>query len=252
MKRYSLWIVLIVFVLITGFCMPSRILEWQDQKRMDHMVTEVADEVLLTPRTDLTVLEKLQLMKKDTVISFPAEGKNYTEETILDKVDQELETLEDLGILLKTMTEPSVYDMNELEVLFFVDMDDSSRSMRCWSISGYNTEGSIYLLVDDDTGKILTIYQYMESDLSISDDGEKIVKSKQKEEARYDSLELEDIAKKWGEYLGCELSESNIKTNDTVDGENEIYAVYEDEHGKVVYIFRKGTYDMIFSAEISV
>lgn len=251
MKRYGLIIVLIAFALTLGFWTPSRILEWQDQKRMGHMVTEAADEVLLTPRTDLTMIEKIQLMKKETAISFPAEGKNYTEETILDKVDQELETLDNLGILLKELTKLSTYDIDELEVLFFVDMDDSSRSTRCWSIGGHNTEGSIYFLVDDDTGKILTIYQYTESALSISDDGEKIVKSQQEGPSRYASLKLEDIAKKWGEYLDCELSECNTDPDDTVDEENEIYAVYEDEHGKVVYIFRKGICDTIFSAEIS-
>lgn len=251
MKRYGLMIILIAFALIAGFWMPSRILEWQDQKRMGHMVTEAADEVLLTPRTDLSMIEKIQLMKKETVISFSAEGRNYTEETILAQVDQELEILNNLGIFLNDMTELKNYEIDELSALFYVDMDDTSRSLRVWSIGGHNTEGSIYLSVDDDTGKILTIYQYVDSNLSISDDGEKIVKSQQEEKSRYVSQELEDIAKKWGEYLGCELSESNTEPDDAVDGENKIHAVYEDEHGKVVYILRKEIYDTIFAAEIS-
>lgn len=248
--KNRIMVLLCTFILIAGLWMPSYILEWQDQKKMGHLVTETADKVLLTPRTDLTMIEKTQLLKNETVISFQTEGKNYTEETILDKVDQELEELVDLDILSDNMKNLSDYEIDELTVFFYLDMDDSSRSMRAWSIGGHNMRGSIYLLIDDDTGKILTIYQYVEGDfdaLAVGDEPD----NTEQEQQQYISLKLKNIAKKWGEYLGCALAEENAESENIVGGENVIYAVYEDEHGRIAYTFRMEADEANFSVAIT-
>lgn len=283
MKKYLLIPFLTAAVLAAGLWMPSRILEWQDQKKLGYMMTETAEEVVLTSRAELSIIEKLQLMQKDQVISLPAEGKNYTEETIFDAVSRELETLANLGIISRRMAELYVYDMNELNTLFFMDMDDSSRSMRVWFVNGSNEVSQGYILIDDDTGKILSLTQW--EDDSAGDLGKegRELSEQQRKELLYTPQELEKTAEKWGEYLGCTLVTSatgiepgrekeqeaeiekliketgmsreaatqNIMAQQEalkVDGEHGLYAVYEDEHGEITYLFQKEMQGNIFSA----
>lgn len=283
MKKYLLIPFLTAAVLAAGLWMPSRILEWQDQKKLGYMMTETAEEVVLTSRAELSIIEKLQLMQKDQVISLPAEGKNYTEETIFDAVSRELETLANLGIISRRMAELYVYDMNELNTLFFMDMDDSSRSMRVWFVNGSSEVSQGYILIDDDTGKILSLSQW--EDDSAGDLGKegRELSEQQRKELLYTPQELEKTAEKWGEYLGCTLVTSatgiepgrekeqeaeiekliketgmsreaatqNIMAQQEaleVDGEHGLYAVYEDEHGKITYLFQKEMQGNIFSA----
>lgn len=258
MKKWMLRFLLIVAVLAVGLWVPSEILTWQDQKKLGDVLTEEAEEVVLTRRADLTMIEKLQLLQKDQVISLPAAGKNYNEETILNAVDRELEKLANQGIISRKMAELHVYDTKELEVLFFVDMDDSSRSMRVWLVNGYNTESHTYILLDDDTGKILSLYQHEDASLAVSETEKSEQKDLQRKELLYTSQKLEETAVKWGEYLGCTLVSSAVETDMdknlekeqeiSADGEYGIYAVYEDEHGKIGYLFQKEVCEIIFSA----
>ena len=207
--------------------------------------------MVLTSQTELTLIEKLKLMQKDTVTYLSmVQGKNYDRDSITVQVQQELRKLCDLEIL----------DLEGLDLLysvkdvyFLIDIEDGSRAMLMWTLRIVADEGVLTVTVDDETGKIMGI-SLIEMSVSGTYTETKAVEGKKTD---HNEMDLEEIAEKWGEYLGIPLAESYDRQNPTADLEKEwkkaswLYGVYEDESGMTAYIFRKNSGSVIFLAEPS-
>lgn len=281
MKQYLITVCILIVTAVIGFIMPSVFLERQDEQRLENIETQTAEEVVLTSQTELPLIEKLQLMQKDTVTYLSmVQGKKYDRGSIIVQVQQELGKLCDLEIL----------DLERLDLLyniddvsFLVDIEDGSRSMLLWTLSAVDDESVITVIVDDETGKILGISKVeMSNDASYTD-----VKTAESGEADDTKKDLKKISEKWGAYLGIPLIESYDRQNPTADLKKEwekeigawvekgyspeeaykrvyeawggpvdtltswVYGVYEDESGMAVYIFRKNSGSILFLAEPS-
>ncbi|MBP3926836.1 MAG: hypothetical protein J6D13_06640, partial [Clostridium sp.] len=67
MRRYWMAGSLLLLAGVAGFWLPSVMMEWQDEARIGKIETERAEEVILTVQTEMSLLEKLNLMTGGTV-----------------------------------------------------------------------------------------------------------------------------------------------------------------------------------------
>lgn len=281
MKQYFMAVFVLIVTAFVGLTMPLALLERQDQERLENIETQTAEEVILTSHTELTLIEKLQLMQKDTVTYLSmVQGKNYDWDSIIVQVQQELKKLCELEILNLERID-LLYSVED--VGFLIDIEDESRSMLMWTLNVVTDEWVITVTADDETGKILGISQV---EMSASESYTNMQKA-EVSEAIGTKENLKKIAEKWGEYLGISLIESYDRQNPTADLEKEwekeidawmqkgcsneeaykrvyqawgdtvdsltswAYGVYEDESGMAAYMFRKNSGSVIFLAEPS-
>ena len=285
MKRYLISVLILAVFLAAGFTIPSMLLEWKDEQRLETAEIEDSEGVVLTMQTNMTIVEKLQLMSSSMVDSVEmSEGKNFTAEEIIVNAQKELKTLSELGIIefgSSTLT----YGIDT--ITFLIDILGGNQSMLLWVIHADTGYGRIYMQIDDETGKILTLTYINESTSAISTEGKS--GDWEKEALVYEG-DLETAAGKWAEYLGIELIETSVydktivsgldemqkeieilveKGMDRTEAENKIYeewgvgyveadefserrlyATYEDAGGIVMLGLRKNTAELIFNVEL--
>lgn len=288
MKRYLMTVVLLFAAAIAGFTMPSKLLEWEDAHRIDHLEMQSSEKVLLTAQTNMTLIEKILLLQNDMVATLAmAEGKNYTSDGIFVQVQNELQVLSKLGII-----ELERFDLNFgiEDILFLVDIQGGTQSMLLWKVYAVTENGLLRMTVDDETGKILTLTYTEEATKAVSSDSEFFDLTGEPVDDNQDSPDsgqIKRIAEKWAEYLDVELVETSVFDRTIVSGYDEIqkeidqlvekgidretaedkiyeewgyageefynrriYATYEDESGIVMYGFRINTGEIVFSADI--
>ncbi|MBO5159446.1 MAG: hypothetical protein J6B94_07635 [Lachnospiraceae bacterium] len=236
MKRYVITALILIITAAAGFTIPPNLLKWQDEKRLEQSHTETAEEVIVTATTDMTLVEKLQLMKKDTITTMPLEtGKKYNQYSIKVKVQEEVKKLYSLS--LSDLRQDHNISYEVADVYFVLDREDGKKSMIFWEVYVSTDDYEAWLIVDDETGKIL---QFSEMTLY---DTSAVVGEEQVSESDLKALEI--LAEKWGEYLGCELLETRGGSQDVVvDKEkaitekeviwgHQIIAKYQDDGGSV-------------------
>lgn len=285
MKRYLITVMILAMLTIAGFTIPSLLFEWKDGQRLENSEIEASEEVVLVSQTNMTIIEKLQLLGSSMVTTIEMEtGKNYTKEEMIVHVQKELKTLSELGIL-EVDRSKLAYGIDRIG--FWIDVQGGTKSMLLWEIRAESETGKLQMLVDDETGKILTVthIKYL-ADVSSSEGMEVIVEKKVPE---YEG-ELEAVAEKWAEYLGVELIETTVYDKTIVSSydemqkeidvlikegisvteaaqqiyeewglvdvaidaliERRLYATYEDEGGIAMMGFRKNTGDIFFVINI--
>ena len=280
MKQYLITVLVLAATAIAGFTMPSILLEWQDEQRLENSEIQAAEEVLLASQTNMTLIEKIQLMQNDMVTTIEMkEGKNYTADGMIKNVQQELKTLSELGIL---ELEQSDLNYGVEGIHFWVDIEGGAQSVLLWTVYAGSGDGELWMVVDDETGKILT-FTYV-SVKAVASDGEIAMPEK-----LWDDVDLETTARKWGEYLQIDLVGTSVYDQTIVSDYDEmkkeiealvkkgmdkeeatkkiyeewgveyadekfqkrrLYATYEDASGMVVFMFRKDSGAFIFMAEI--
>ena len=280
MKQYLMMVLILAVFAVSGFMLPAEFMEWQDRQRLENSETQSGEEVVLVPQTDMTLIEKMQLIQKDSVTTLPMEqGKNYDGDSMISKMQKELQKLSNLG-LPDLEEQDCLYEIED--ILFLVDTRDGTKSMILWNASVVADDFYIGVSMDDETGKILGLtYHEKRGDTSLSVYGDKSLAI---ENAIEDvcPVDLEDAAKNWGEYLGISLVETYDTPNPTADiykdrekeikalmkegfseeeatrkvyeawgleekNENWLYAVYEDESGIISYLLRKNMEGVIFA-----
>lgn len=201
MKQYGIVTVSIALAALIGFAFPPRLLRWQDQKRLETSEIVEAEEVFLQSEGTLSIMEKMLFPGRMNVTFLQMEqGKHYNRSTIQIKAMEEIEKLRELEIL-----EPKEEGEKEYctvyDVLFLVETSDGKNSMMLWSLGVIGEKTYMEFTLDDETGKILQIYQ---QDMSYTD--EKIQKKQKIQvEQAPEEEEMEQIARRWGEYLGITL-----------------------------------------------
>lgn len=275
MKKYLMTVLILMTACAAGFMIPPRLLSWQDEKYLEKSEIEVTEKVVLSSQTELTITEKYLLLQSSMVNTIEmTEGKNYTGKEILEHTEQELQELEELGVLQLELSE---LNFAIESIRFWIDIQGGTQSMLLWTIQAETITGKLRMQVDDETGEIMT--------LTYTDKVSK--KSSSETKASENGTKMKDIAQKWGEYLGIELIETSIYDKTITSGyiemskeienlvkkgmdeeeaekvifeewgiaeedfENRrLYATYEDEGGIIVLGFRKDTADILFMVDI--
>lgn len=217
MKNYIIAGILLIFLSGASLFLPSYVMEWQDEQRTEKSQAVEVQEVVLKEQISMTLSEKLKLKEQETVHALElVNGKNYNQDTIYEQAEKEIGILAEQGLLLDfNTTEP--LKMVEANVFFYVDMEDSERSIMMWEGVLETLDYQLTFTMDDETGKIVSFsqYYYDRGDVVYDYDGDNMQStSKAVSKHAWGDLNLglstlQEMAEHWGEYLGCEVSESH-------------------------------------------
>ncbi len=224
--RYMLSV--FVLLLAAALCrlLPSRLLEWQDEKQIGKSYVQPARPVTARAPEGMTILEKVSLFHNGpTTILKVSDGKGYTsDEEAAAQAEKELRKLAKMGVL--TDFGPDPISLYSAETMFLIDREDSGRSMLVWY--GTFTAGDDLLTwyMDDETGSVLGViqlsmtqaeqwgdigaysfpdglYGHFDQNTAVTDSGERQIERLWENED-----EVKKCGEKWAEYLGCEVREA--------------------------------------------
>ena len=134
MKNYIIAGFLLLFLSAASLFLPSYVMEWQDEQRTEKSQVEEVQEVVLKEQVSMTLSEKLKLREQEAVNALNlVNGKNYNQDTIDEQVRKEIGILAEQGLLLDFDMEP--LKVAEAVIYFYVDMEDSERSIMMWEVS---------------------------------------------------------------------------------------------------------------------
>lgn len=270
--------------MILGFTLPAELLEWKDAQRLWQVGQEKTEEVSMTYDLEMTFTEKIRFLQEDEVNTVELfEGKNFTEEKMIVHVKKELKELQTRGLIM-------INDSNLIygveRILCQMDVRDGNRSMFMWELI-VRTEGEeIHMLVDDETGKVLTIY-HLQTYEAVKD-SKTHIEMPVKELVEY-TIDLEYAAKEWADYWNVELVTTDVygfpvpRGNEDMQKEidyltekgmpaanaqdvvyeewgyaqedlsdKRMYAVFEDEGGMAPMNFRKNTEEVRFMIDTAI
>ena len=204
MKNYVITGVLLLFLTAASLLLPIRVLKWQDEQRTGKSEIEEVQEVVLKEQISMTLSEKLKLRNQETVNALTlVNGKNYNKDTIEDQIRKEIGILADQDILIDFDMESM--KIREATVTFYVDMEDSERSIMFWQGYVETLEYDVSFFLDDETGKIVSFAQYAAGPVADYAGAAMGI-------SRDMSMEMEEqkeLARRWAEYLGCEMKASS-------------------------------------------
>lgn len=205
MKNYVITGVLLLFLTAASFFLPIRVLKWQDEQRTGKSEIEEVQEVVLKEQISMTLSEKLKLRNQETVNALTlVNGKNYNKDTIEDQIRKEIGILADQDILIDFDMESM--KIREATVTFYVDMEDSERSIMFWQGYVETLEYDVSFFLDDETGKIVSFAQYAAGPV-VDYAGAAMGLSR---DMSMEMEEQKELARRWAEYLGCEMKASSI------------------------------------------
>lgn len=193
--------ILLFFAAAASFGLPGFLFRWQDEKLEGQVSQEEAAQVVLTDQPELTIVEKVRLMRRESSYSMLLDkGRIYSQDTIEDRILQELDTLQELGILSGELGKVDAFSM---EASFMMDVEGEDSAV-FWTGELFTDEGRILsVTVDDETGRIL--------ELSCSG------------ETEAGADEADSLISGWGAYLGCHVASSSVTPfpeSDGAGGEN--------------------------------
>lgn len=214
MKNYIIAGILLLFFSVASLFLPSYLMEWRDEQRTEKSQVEEVQEVVLKEQVSMTLSEKLKLRGQETVNALElVNGKNYNQDTINDQVRKEIGILAEQELLID-------FDMDSLQkvtatVSFYVDMEDSERSIMLWEGIVDLLDYQLAFTMDDETGKILSFSQYiydrrdvLYDDYGMQSNGMSVTKVVL-DEPDIGTEKLQEMAERWGDYLGYKVTESH-------------------------------------------
>lgn len=214
MKNYIIAGILLLFFSVASLFLPSYLMEWRDEQRTEKSQVEEVQEVVLKEQVSMTLSEKLKLRGQETVNALElVNGKNYNQDTINDQVRKEIGILAEQELLID-------FDMDSLQkvtatVSFYVDMEDSERSIMLWEGIVDLLDYQLAFTMDDETGKILSFTQYiydrrdvLYDDYGMQSNGMSVTKVVL-DEPDIGTEKLQEMAERWGDYLGYKVAESH-------------------------------------------
>lgn len=181
-----------------GFGLPQLLLRWQDIRLEGKIESEESARVEIVEQPELTIVDKILLTVESDVNTMPlTKGKYFDEEEVPEQVKQEVTTLAEAGVLPEAAETVEHISVNP----FFAMAVDGERSAIFWQAEAYGDDAELMVTLDDETGKILSLYctvflGELEGDALESETGV--------QEMEIPSLNT--LAKSFGEYLGCTLS----------------------------------------------
>lgn len=240
-------VIALMFITVMAGCilLPSYVSHGQDKSILEESWTE---ELSLTQdgyRHQLTTYEKLQLLlfgyfsndeDGQVIVTPPQQTINDTEQgsAFWERCTDEVEKVQEMGICPL----PDIrYDLTHLEARMynFINTETPSVYLELWVVYMMTEYGSLVVYMDEETGKIYSIYS--DTELGYY---ESILESDQEEISRKAAVNIqdgsivldnmEDTARKWGEYLGLEY----VGMKSQEDGMSGRW-IYKAEEEQVVY-----------------
>lgn len=198
------------------WCLPPLLMEWQDEKQVGKSYVQPAQPVVAATQEGMTLMERLNLLCNNTsaTLDVITRGKQYpTESDAVHHALTELNALQTAGVL--EPYENSLQADCGAGVLFTVDMNNSERSGLFWNGVVDTETWRFRWYMDDETGKLLGVFQSRHSDDEIWVDvwGKNfaihIPENDGPAEWNYQSdEEVTAYITKWAEYLGCTVRET--------------------------------------------
>lgn len=232
MRNYIIVGILLLFLSAASLFLPSYIMDWQDEQRTEKSEAEEVQEVVLKEQISMTLSKKLKLKNQESTNALQlVNGKNYNRDTIHEQVEKEIEILAEQGLLIDFDTDsPRSVESN---LFFYVDMEDSERSIMLWEgvVDSFNYQ--LTFTMDDETGKIVsfTEYSYDRGEVLYDTDSMQSNGMAVSKYAWDDSdmgvEELKEMAESWGNYLGYKVAESHSTWADESLGTDEYAAKVE-------------------------
>ena len=201
----------LILAAAAGFGLPWLLLRFEDGRQTGRVEQEEVSRLEISEQPVLTIVQKVRLMQRDSTNSMILEkGRNYSQETILDKVDEELNTLVDAGIPgLPLEAERIENEAFFMEPVFLMDVEGEN-SFIVWQGQLYMESGVFLgLYLDDETGKILSLSCHGVSDTDIGS--------------------AEETVNIFGEYLGCRVATMSSEAAELAHMSEEMRTLYEKE-----------------------
>jgi len=193
--RYLLSIAGVLIVITMAVIMPSAISEYQDGKFINHTTAESMERLnIITESETFDLIDRIEFLSsfRDTIkgeaISI-TKGNRFDQETVYVHLQEELMKLMETGALSKEMIDPENVKWDVFPMLF-TNVDDVSQSIIFWEISCWSEMSEITMVMDDETGKILTITIVAAKEIFLEGDFEQLVISF----AHYLDLSFEEMA----------------------------------------------------------
>ena len=118
--------ILLFFAAAASFGLPGFLFRWHDEKLEGQVSQEEAAQMVLTDQPELTIVEKVRLMRRESSYSMLLDkGRIYSQDTIEDRILQELDTLQELGILSGELGKVDAFSM-EASFMMDVEGEDSA------------------------------------------------------------------------------------------------------------------------------
>lgn len=194
MKKKQIIVYLLIIVLITGICIafPYSIFSLQDKNRFGKIYSESVTPMDSAFQNKMSLTDKLQLIQNEYSninVVVLEQGTKFNQSTIHDTVKNEVQKLREMGLA------PAETDLWENQPksttsLFYIDTTNPAKNIIVWILLYWDGKQSSTIYIDDESGKILR-FSYMSEENTFL-------------------LELKDMAKKWGEYLGLEFKEALV------------------------------------------
>lgn len=159
MKRIIVPAVLALTALIlTGsFFLPSFISRLRDRQTIGELAISGVSSISYETEAELGILERLQLINSAGTIPLN-KGKNIESESAYQYALSELAQFNNNNIMAFDF---DACRLVRYSVAFYVDASEPSKNLVAWSIDIQDKLHNITVVVDDETGKLLSIYYYL-------------------------------------------------------------------------------------------
>lgn len=234
-KSWLLTVGALLLAASVGFGVPLAFRKWQDDRRLSVVETEEAPEVRITSQTELSMVEKAELiLSADASTTVLEKGKNYDVTGSLAKAEEELAILCEMGVLDETFRTAKMTEQSA-DPIFYID-PSGEKSMIIWRLNSLiDTEKGRWILeaaLDDETGKLLVlgIQEWNEDYGNGIRSGAAATDSDVTDSDVADS-DVTDRAQKFGSYLGLttervtqswELADTILSDGDRTEYDNQV------------------------------
>lgn len=155
--KYPMIIILAVMLLVLGALFPTATGWIQDSLESEEVRYAPISELQLKLYSgDMTILEKLAVAaKSEDAYAVPASMASMTTSEAMDQVAEVLAPYLELGML---RTEIDLHtQLNDITPILIYTTGENERSFVCWSVDLSADLWSMYLVIDDETGTLISI-----------------------------------------------------------------------------------------------
>lgn len=243
--KYILTIIGILTMIVMAVIAPSAISGYQDRKVIDNIMTEPIEQSTIVAQSgNLEVIDCIDFIYHSGVdinakMIMLDEGNQFTWDTIYDHFIEELDKLEKLGALPRVESDIGDPDRIIISPELYINVNDISQSIIFWNISYQDDWLNIKILMDDESGKIMSLVYETKDPI-------------------FTELEFQQMIKAFVGYLGLSIEEFNgaqfsedEPTTYLMESDWTIYRLNLSDGNKAVnYDFGMQPYGMIYGVTL--
>lgn len=169
---------LLVLVTIVGTFLPSRLFEAEDERRQEQYQSYEMEPLVIQKTTAVPFEKKCNMLFGDSyyIRGMTVSGGQEERKRVKELVAREVKALKSAGALAKNLKvggeekiyDVSIYDEN-IRKCFVIDTSEPENAIYVWAVSlnvsleskkSGNGKGTLYLLMDDETGKVFAMQMH--------------------------------------------------------------------------------------------